>query len=390
MILHIDMDAFFAAVARLDRPELNSAILVVGDASDRGVVAAASYEARRYGIHSAMPMFMARQRCPHLTIVPVRKDRYKAVSRSVMAILDRYSPLVEPVSIDEAYLDAAGCGRLFGPPEKMARSIQSEIQDQLHLSCSIGVAPLKFLAKIASDMNKPGGLTVIRPEEVAHVISTLPVEKVPGVGKQALEHLSRMGISTLGDIRALKPAFLIDRFGKFGHRLVELAHCRDDGRVIPRNSMKSISSERTLPADTCDRNILHRQLLSQSEAVARQLRQKGYRARTLTLKVKQADFKQLTRSFTLETPTQSSETIFRTTKRLLDPFSLMIPIRLIGVGASGLIAETAPHQVSLFSEPNLRDEEWEKVDRALDRIASRFGSSVVHRGLEPFNAEDEL
>ncbi|MDL2321775.1 DNA polymerase IV, partial [Desulfosarcina sp. OttesenSCG-928-B08] len=322
-----------------------------------------------------------RQKYPRLVIVHPRKDRYKAVSRSVMAILDHYSPLVEPVSIDEAYMDAAGCDRLFGPPEHMARSIQREIRDQLHLSCSIGVAPLKFLAKIASDMKKPGGLTVICPEDVPQVIAALPVEKVPGVGKQALGQLSRMGIATLGDVRAFTPALLTDRLGKFGHRLSELAQGRDDGRVIPNSPAKSISSERTLAADTSDRKLLRQQLLSQSEAVGRQLRQQGYRARTIGLKVKQADFRQLTRSFTLDVPTQSSETIFRTAASLLDQLSLSMPVRLIGMGASGLVAETVPRQASLFSDPASCDEEWEKVDRAMDRIASRFGPLAVHRGI---------
>ncbi|MDL2328132.1 DNA polymerase IV [Desulfosarcina sp. OttesenSCG-928-A07] len=381
MILHMDMDAFFASVEQLDHPELKGTALVVGDASGRGVVAAASYEARRYGIHSAMPMFMARQKCPHLVIMRVRKDRYKAVSRSVMAILDRYSPVVEQVSIDEAYVDAAGCDRLFGSPEHMARLIQSEIRDTLSLSCSMGVAPLKFLAKIASDMHKPAGLTVILPEQVPPIIATLPICKVPGVGKQALEHLSRLGVSTLGDIRAFKPAFLVDRMGKFGHRLAELACGRDDGQVIPNSPAKSISSERTLAADTCDREILRQQLLSQSEEVGRQLRRKGYRARTVTLKLKQADFRQITRSLTLAGPTQSSNILFQTALTLIDNLSLATPVRLIGIGASGLIDTAAPHQLSLFPETDLKDDEWEKVDTVMDRIAKRFGPKAVHRGM---------
>ncbi|BBO85470.1 DNA polymerase IV [Desulfosarcina ovata subsp. sediminis] len=384
MIMHIDMDAFFAAVEQLDHPELAGKVLVVGGASGRGVVAAASYAARRYGIHSAMPMFMAKQRCPHLTIVPPRKARYGEVSRAVMAILHRYSPVVEQVSIDEAYLDAAGCGRLFGPPETMARLIKSEIRNQVSLTCSIGVAPLKFLAKVASDLNKPDGLTVIPPEWVTGLIGSLPVEKVPGVGRQALGQLNRLGIVHLGDVCRYAPALLVERLGKFGHRLVDLAHGRDDTHVIAHAPAKSISSERTLPADTQHRDRLRQHLLAQSQDVGRQLRRQGYLARTITLKLKQSDFKQITRSTTLEHPSQSSETIFRTGVGLLDRQPLGTPIRLIGIGASTLIADTTPQQVSLFETADPTAKGWETVDRVVDRIADRFGQSAVHRGsLQP-------
>lgn len=380
MILHIDMDAFFASVEQLDHPDLKGKPVVVGGNSARGVVAAASYEARRYGIHSAMPMFMARQRCPHLVIVASRKNRYKAVSRSVMTILQGYSPVVEQVSIDEAYLDASGCCRLYGPPEAMAGAIKSDIWNTVSLTCSVGVAPLKVLAKIASDMHKPNGLTVIAREAVPAFIANLPVEKVPGVGKQAQKQLRQMGVAKLGDVRRINPCLLVDRLGKFGHRLVDLAHGRDESAVTPHSPTKSISTEKTLPVNTRDSEQLSQHLLAQSQEVGRQLRRQGYLARTITLKLKDTDFSQITRSATLERPSQSSETLFRTAQALLERQTIDKPIRLIGVGASALIADTTPQQAGLFSGLEQKEGGWEKVDRAVDRIAERFGHSAVHRG----------
>ena len=380
MILHIDMDAFFASVEQLDNPELKGKALVVGGDSERGVVAAASYEARRYGIHSAMPMFMAKQRCPHLVIVSPRKGRYSDVSRSIMAILDRYSPVVEQVSIDEAYLDAAGCSRLQGPPEAMARAIKAEIRKKVTLTCSIGVAPLKFLAKIASDMQKPDGLTVIAQVAVDGVIAALAVEKVPGVGKHARQQLNQIGITTLGDVRKIRPSLLVDRLGKFGHRLVDLAHGRDESTVTPHSPTKSISTERTLSADTRDREVLKQHLLAQSQEVGRQLRRQGWLARTITLKLKDTDFKKITRSVTLDRPSQSSETLYRTAETLLANQVLNKAVRLIGIGASALVADTTPQQACLFPSVAQRERGWEQVDRAVDRIAERFGHSAVHRG----------
>jgi DNA polymerase-4 len=352
----------------------------VGGDSGRGVVAAASYEARRYGIHSAMPMFMAKQRCPLLVIVPPRRGRYSEVSRSVMVILDRYSPIVEQVSIDEAYLVAAGCSRLYGTPHDMACAIKTEILDKVNLTCSIGIAPLKFLAKIASDMQKPDGLTVIDREAVSAVIAALPVEKVPGVGKHAHQQLRQMGIATLGDVRKAGRTVLVDRLGKFGHRLADLAHGRDEAAVTPHSPTKSISTERTLSADTRERERLKQHLLAQSQEVGRQLRRQRFLARTITLKLKDRDFKQTTRSVTLDHPSQSSETIFRAVEALLAVQSLDKAIRLIGVGASALIADTTPQQACLFPSIEKKESGWERIDRAVDRIAERFGRSAIHRG----------
>jgi DNA polymerase IV len=380
MILHIDMDAFFASVEQLDNAALRGRVLVVGGDSTRGVVAAASYEARRFGIHSAMPMFMAKQRCPRLVIVPPRRGRYSEISRSIMTILGRYSPVVEQVSIDEAYLDATGCRRLYGSPKAMARAIKIDIREKVALTCSIGIAPLKFLAKIASDMQKPDGLTLIAREAVPGVIAALPIARVPGVGKHARQQLIQMGIVTLGDVRKTKPALLVDRLGKFGRRLADLAHGRDESIVTPHSPTKSISTERTLSADTRDREQLKQHLLAQSHEVGRQLRCQGFLARTITLKLKYTDFKQISRSTTLTDPSQSSERLFQTVEALLGKLSLDKAIRLIGVGASALIADTTPQQACLFPGTEQKEDGWEKIDRAVDRIAKRFGHSAIHRG----------
>lgn len=380
MILHVDMDAFFASVEQLDHPELRGHPVVVGSDEGRGVVAAASYEARRFGIHSAMPMFMAKRRCPNLVVAPPRRDRYRTVSRSVMAILVRYTPVVEQVSIDEAYLDVDGCARMFGLPETVAHAIKTDIRKETALTCSIGVAPLKFLAKIASDLQKPDGLTVIDRDAVSEFIASIPVEKVPGVGKHAQEQLRRMGITTLGAVATVNPSVLVDRLGKFGHRLAELARGRDPTPVTPHGRTRSISTERTLSADTRDRQRLKKHLLAQSQEVGRQLRRHGFLARTVTLKLKDSDFKQITRSVTLDRPTQSSETLYRSAASLLEAQTIVKHIRLIGLGASTLVADTVPQQAELFSGSDRKERGWESVDRVVDRIAERFGRSAVHRG----------
>jgi DNA polymerase-4 len=383
IILHIDMDAFFAAVEQMDDPALRGRCVIVGGPSPRGVVAAASYEARKYGIRSAMPIFQARQRCRELVIVPPRRSRYAELSRRIMEDLREFSPLVEPVSIDEAFVDITGCRRLYGNPLQTARRIKDRIQSRTGLTCSVGVAPNKFLAKIASDLEKPDGLTVIAPEQVTAFIAALPVEKVPGVGRCACETLRSLGIQTLGQIREIPEDLLVGKMGKFAHRLTELARGRDPSAVIPHAETKSISTETTLPRDTQDRQILRRHLISQSQDVARDLRRKGVRARTVSLILKTADFRRHSRNRTLEPPVQSAESIFQTASDLLQNFPITQPVRLIGVGASGLQPDRIPIQVDLFPDsPQRRDARWEKVERAMDAVADRFGKAAVKRGKE--------
>ena len=379
MILHIDMDAFYASVEQLDNPELKGKCVMVGGTSNRGVVSAASYEARKLGVHSAMPAFQARQKCPDGIFLHPRMERYKEVSHQIMAILRDFSPLVEPVSIDEAYLDISGSRRLYGDPIEAARQIKQKIKETVGLTSSVGLAPNKFLAKIASDMNKPDGLTVIMPEQVAQFIDGLPIQKVPGVGKKTAGQLTLMGINTLGDIHKFPEKMLFERLGKFGRRLVQLASGIDNTPVTPHTPHKSISTERTLAENTRDKQLLKQHLLSQSEEVARQLRKAGVRAKTITLKAKYADFTLVTRRTTLSTPTQSSKTIYLHAAKLLDAYKLPQPLRLIGVGTSGFKSGSMPVQLDLFGEVKEKSENWEKVDRAMENIAEKFGRDAIKR-----------
>ena len=379
MILHIDMDAFYASVEQRDDPELMGKCVVVGGDSDRGVVSAASYEARKYGVRSAMPIFQVRQRCPEAVFVRPRMARYKVVSREIMAILWEFSPCVEVVSIDEAYLDAGGCSRLQGDAVQMAYAIKERIYEKVELTCSIGIAPLRFLAKIASDLNKPNGLYAIMPDEVPAFIETLPIGKVPGVGKITKKQLSALSIETLGDIKKHSPQLILDRFGKFGNRLLSLVAGVDNTPVTPHRPTKSISSEKTLRRDTDDKMLLQNTLLGQSDIVGRQLRKKGFRARSVALKIKDNEFRQITRRLTLSNPTQSSETIYESALKLLADVNIVKQIRLIGVGAENLVSGDTPVQLDLFSGPPKRDSNWEKVDKAVDAITRKYGHGSVQK-----------
>ena len=379
MILHIDMDAFYASVEKLDDPRLKHKCVIVGGTSNRGVVSAASYEARRYGVHSAMPIYQAKQKCPQGVFVPPRMGRYKEVSKKVMALLKEFSPLVEPVSIDEAYMDITGCRRLFGEPQEIAREIKRRIHERVQLTCSVGVAPNKFLAKIASDLEKPDGLTVILPDQVPQFIDSLPIQKVPGVGRKMVRQLEVLGIRTMGDVQQLPEKALLKHLGKFGRRLRALSSGSDDSPVTPHAPHKSISSERTLAADTRDLKLLKRYLLSQSAEVARQLRQAGVRAKTIVIKIKDADFKTFTRRTTIAIPTQSSETIYKHAAQLLDEFKINQKIRLIGVGTTGFSLVTASIQMGLFEQKEKPNDSWEKVDKTLDSIGKKFGKDIIRR-----------
>ena len=381
-LIHIDMDAFYAAIEQRDNPTLRGMpVCVGGDQHGRGVVMTCSYEARKYGIHSAMPMFQARQKCPQLVIAPPRRKRYSELSRRIMAILGTFSPEVEPISIDEAYLDVTGCIRLYGAPNQIAGAVKTKIKAETRLTCSVGVAPNKFLAKIASDYRKPDGLTVIGAEQVAAFIETLPIGKVPGVGDKAHRKLLAMGIQTLGAVNQLDRRSLVRHFGKFGHRLHQLAQGKDDSAVSPDGPAKSVSSEITLETNTRDRQALARHLLSQAQTVARQLRKHRMVARVITLKIKTADFKRHTRSQTLAKPVRSSNSIYRIASTLLADQALSLPVRLIGLAAGGLQPDTMPVQKDLFDiGEDLHRNKWEKVDQAMDAVAQRYGHRFVVRG----------
>jgi DNA polymerase-4 len=379
MILHIDMDAFFASVEQRDNPELRGKCVIVGGTSNRGVVCAASYEARRFGVHSAMPVFQARKHCPHGVFIPPRFSRYKEISRKIMSIFMEFTPLVEAVSIDEAYLDVTGCERLHGGAEEIAKKIKIKIRESVHLSCSVGVAPNKFIAKIASDLKKPDGLVTVSPEQVRDFVESLPVGKVPGVGAVTGERLDALGIRTLRDVKKYSEDALTKRLGKFGRRLAELACGIDPSPVSPSSEHKSISSEETLQVDTGDKKVLSGHLLEQSEDVAKQLRKLEIKAKTITLKIKHSDFTQATRSTTLAVPTRSSKILYREALGLLMKYPIRKKIRLIGMGTSNLIPKGVPVQSGLFEEEEECGDKWERVDCALDSITEKFGKSIIGR-----------
>ncbi len=377
-ILHLDMDAFFASVEQADNPELRGKPVIVGGGK-RGVVSACSYEARKYGIHSAMPSATARRLCPHGEYTPVRMHRYAEVSRQVMTVLERFSPLVQQASVDEAYLDVTGCEKLFGAPRVMGMRIKAEVKAVTSLNCSIGIAPVKFLAKIASDYDKPDGLFVLEQEDVAGFLRGLAVAEIPGVGKRTQGMLEKLGVATMGDVLRYPEGFWERRFGKGGMSLYERALGIDPREVVPFREPKSESAENTFSQDTFNREELKRWLMHQAERVGRSLRKHGYEGRTVTLKLKYGDFTQITRSRTLAAPTSETQAMFLTACKLLDDVELDKPVRLIGLGMSNFAR--GPRQISLFESLGEDEKKRQhKLDAALDEIRDKFGRDAVVRG----------
>lgn len=378
VIMHLDMDAFFASVEQRDNPELQGLPVVVGG-DHRGVVAAASYEARRYGIRSAMPMARARRLCPELVVVRGRMGRYSEVSARVMAVLRAASPLVEQVSVDEAYIDLSGTERIAGEPLAVARRLKAEVLAATGLTCSVGIAPNKFLAKIASDMDKPDGIFVIAPDDVARFLKDLPVGKIPGVGPKTVDYLKRYGVTTAGDVLERPLALWEKRMGDRGRGLYRRAQGIDESPVVPGHEAKSSSAEHTLHEDTADKAELARWLMAQAERVGRDLRKHGRKGRTVTLKYKYSDFTSHTKSRTLDRPTDVTDVIFETARELLAETRLERPLRLIGVGVSNFGA--MERQLTLLPvEDDAREEERSRLDHALDAIRDKFGTGAVVRG----------
>ena len=378
-IIHVDMDEFFAAVEKLDDPSLRGRCLLVGgDPNARGVVSTASYEAREYGCRSAMPMATALRLCPQAVVLPVRGRRYRQVSERVFELLGRYTPLVEPLSIDEAFLDVTGCERLFGGAEAIARSIKRDVRDEIGLTASVGVAPNKFLAKLASDLRKPDGLVVITEENMRATLEPLPVSRLWGVGPAAEKRLERLNVQTIGQLRAVPLERLTDAFGQAGEHFHRLARGLDRRPVVPDSRAKSISQECTFAVDVADAEQLRDVLVEQVEQVSRRLRRQGLKARTVTVKLRTGDFTTHTRSATLDDPTDLTGEIRRDTERLLSAWlgRHRRPLRLLGVGVSGLIRQGG--QLPLFGRAQ-RDRE-QRLDRTLDDIARRFGDGAVRRG----------
>ena len=374
-ILHVDLDAFFAAVEQRDRPELRGKPVIVGGGgpNQRGVVSTANYEARKFGVHSAMPLRTAGRLCPHGVFLPVDGAKYMAVSRQVMAILRRFTPQVEPISIDEAFLDVTGSRALFGDGEEIARRIKSAVHDETELTISVGVATTKLVAKIASDLRKPDGLVVVPPGDEAAFLAPLPITRLWGVGAKSAVALQEYGVRTIGDLAALPEDLLVRRFGKHGASLVDRARGKDADTVSTRDPAKSIGHEHTFDVDTSDREQIERTILAMSEGVAERLRDSGVKASTVTVKIRDSSFRTITRQRTLPEPTDLTEPIFRVALELARPEVRGLRIRLLGVTASGLGERD---QLSLFAADDPRRR---KVTEATDAVRHRFGERAITR-----------
>lgn len=384
MIIHIDMDAFYASVEELDRPELRGKPVVVGGATAaRGVVAAANYVARKSGVHSAMPMSRALRLCPRLIRLPVRMTRYVELSHQIRAIFGRYTPDIEPLSLDEAFLDVQGSERLHGTAEQIARRIQQEIKAELGLVASVGVAVNKFIAKIASDLDKPNGFVVVPPERSQAFLDPLPVSRLWGVGKATHKVFERLGVQTIAQVRQLPEAVMLDYFGKHGQQLWRLAQGKDERRVVPERQAKSISHETTFARDIRDQQALRACLMDLTEQVASRLRHAGLQGRTVQLKLRFADFKTLSRSVTLDKPTQTTEVLWRAVSKLFAQCKLPQAVRLLGMGVSNLLHEDedehVQEQAELFATIATSDPRQKQLDELADTINNRFGKSTLHR-----------
>lgn len=383
MIIHVDMDAFYASVEEREDPSLiGKPVVVGGTAEGRGVVAAANYEARRFGVHSAMASVTANRLCPHAVVIRPRIDFYAQVSRQIRAIFAEYTPLVEPLSLDEAFLDVTGTAQLFGSAIEIARKVKQRIREELRLVASVGVAPNKFLAKIASDIHKPDAFIVVSPDEVRTFLAPLPVGRIWGVGKVTTQAFDRLGVRTVGQLQSLSVSELTDLFGSAGEHYWRLAHGIDDRPVVPDREAKSISHETTFAADINDHNCLQAWLAELVEQVARRLRRHGLRGRTIEIKVRFADFQTITRSLTLPQPSHITHELYEAARGLLDnklpPRHLAV--RLLGFGVKGIDGSGTVQRL-LFDEPDR--EKHRQIDLVADQIAAKFGHSALRRGPKP-------
>lgn len=377
-ILHVDMDAFYASVEQRDRPELRGRPVIVGGLSGRGVVCAASYEARPFGVHSAMPMATARKLCPHAVVLPVRMKHYAEIGQQIRKILLSFTPLVEPLSLDEAFLDVHGCEELFGQAPEIAHQLKDRIKAETGLTASVGVAPNKFLAKLASDHGKPDGLVVVAPDRVSDFLLPLPVGRIWGVGARAEKRLHALGIETIGQLANLPEQVLVEHFGDRSLHVWRLAHGDDDRRVIPDREAKSISSETTFAHDVGDRETLRIWLLDLTDHVASRLRRAGIKARTVELKIRSSDFHTRHRAQALPEATNLTDVLWQTVQQVfqrgLTPD--LLPVRLLGVGATRLLRDPAV-QGDLFDAG--KRERQHSLDQTIDAIRGQFGAAAVRR-----------
>jgi DNA polymerase-4 len=377
-IIHIDLDSFFVAVEQVLNPELVGRPVVVGGKPNRrGVVATASYEARAFGLHSGMPLVTAARLCPKAIFIEGNFATYREFSQKYMAILNDFSPFIEPMGIDEAYLDVTGFESIHGSIRQMADKMKQRIQNELGLCASIGIASCKVAAKIASDLSKPDGLIEVALGKERDFLASLPVEKLPGVGKQAVKIIKGLGVYTIGELSQMPSHALKSRLGSAGEILHRFANGIDDRQVLPPGEAKSISRETTFGEDTRDRPFLEATLWSQCEKVGADLRKKGKQAKSVTLKLRYADFSTITRSHTLRESVDTDGAIFETGIGLLERALAMETkaVRLIGIGMSNLVE--ANRQATLFASSA---QKLDELNKAVDRIRNRYGFDAIHTG----------
>ena len=381
MILHVDMDAFYASIEERDEPSLKGKPVIVGGSADRrGVVAAANYAVREYGVHSAMPTKTALKLCPHAIVLKPRIGYYREISKTIREVFHSYSPLVEPLALDEAFIDVNGSIRLFGSASEIGKSIKQNIQEQVGLVASVGIAPNKFLAKLASDVDKPDGFCVVEENAVQEFLDPLPIKRVWGIGKATLAVFEKLRVRTIRQLRELPEQLLIDRFGKSGAQIWRLAKGIDNRNVIPDREAKSISHETTFASDVADLDVLIAKLLDQTEQVGRRLRRAGLKARTINIKARYDDFQTVTRSATASEPTDQTDIIWQFAKELLLSKLPDRPtcLRLLGMGVSNLDDTGQSQQLMFDREEQKRNK---SIDSVADQIKNRFGDSALHRGL---------
>jgi len=375
-IIHVDMDAFYASVEQLDNPELEGKAVIVGGVGldNRGVVSTASYEARKFGVHSAMPIAQAKKLCPHGIYLPGRGERYSELSQQIFEILLKFTPEVEKISIDEAYLNVKGCHRLYGSSAQIAKKIKEVVKNKTGLVCSVGVARNKFLAKIASDLDKPDGLVVIKNDEIDEVLDSLSIKKIPGVGDKTAEKLNEIGIYKIKQLKKLELSELTKLFGKHGKQLFELIRGRDDRKVHTEDKAKSISNETTFHDDIEEMELLLKHLSQLCQKVTRRLRKNKLIGNTVFIKVKDNKFNVRTRRITVQRYIDSTDDLYYLSKQLLEKVKIKNPIRLIGVGIAGL-KEKEKEQMSLFAKSENKDE----FNLAIDTIKDKFGNRSIRR-----------
>ena len=391
VILHVDMDAFFAAVEQRDHPEYRGKPVIVGadprGGKGRGVVSTCSYEARVYGVHSAVPISQAYKLCPHGIYVYPNGKLYQQVGREILDIFFEFTDAVEPLSIDEAFLDVTGSQKLFGDGERIARQIKQRIKEKEGITASVGVAPNKYLAKIASDLEKPDGLVVVPPERIAEFLHPLDIARLWGAGKHTQDKLRSMGIHTIGELAAFPREVLKDKLGKMGEHFYKLAHGIDERPVVNAEGVKSVSNEHTFGEDVIDEETLLKTLLRLSEKVGYRLRKKGLRGRTIHLKLRYDNFNTITRNKTLAAPADNTQKIYETIQRLfVKNYQKGRRVRLLGVGVSGFGEETGGEQLSLFDKPDVTANE---LDRLQDILTDRFGKNVISRAESLRRKKDE-